>query len=98
MNIRLKDQLISGTENDKIILKEVFDNYQKLFGTEKPLGSKEFYTVLKIAFPQPSIVEETFTNSATPLEVVLCNVKYSPTRRKDGKKKKKGCYSNSCLY
>ncbi|RCI03546.1 Chromatin structure-remodeling complex protein rsc9 [Rhizopus stolonifer] len=80
----LKDQLISGTENDKIILKEVFDNYQKLFGTEKPLGSKEFYTVLKIAFPQPSIVEETFTNSATPLEVVLCNVKYSPTRRKDG--------------
>ncbi|KAG1046072.1 hypothetical protein G6F43_011175 [Rhizopus delemar] len=80
----LKDQLINGDENEKIVLKEVFGSYQKLFGTEKPLGLKEFYTVLKIAFPQPSSVEESFANGENPLETVLCNIKYSPTRRKDG--------------
>ncbi|KAI7900019.1 uncharacterized protein BX663DRAFT_519331 [Cokeromyces recurvatus] len=80
----LKDQLMNGTEDDKILLKEIFNAYQKLFGTEKPLGMKEFYTVLKIAFPQPSIVEEFFSSSPAPLETVLQNVKYSPTRRRDG--------------
>lgn len=82
----MKDQLINGDENEKIMLKEVFGSYQKLFGTEKPLGLKEFYTVLKIAFPQPSSVEESFANGENPLETVLCNIKYSPTRRKDGKR------------
>jgi hypothetical protein len=81
----LKDQLITGGEQDIIILKDVFGEYQKLFGNEKPLGMKEFYTVLKIAFPQPPAVEESFNNSGTALETVLQHVKYSPTRRRDGK-------------
>lgn len=80
----LKDQLLSGSEEDIIVLKDIFNDYQKLFGSEKPLGMKEFYTVLKIAFPQPPAVEESVTNSATPLETVLQNVRYSPTRRRDG--------------
>ncbi|KAI9485941.1 MAG: hypothetical protein EXX96DRAFT_547084 [Benjaminiella poitrasii] len=75
----LKDQLMNGTEEDKISLKEIFNEYQKLFGVEKPLGMKEFYTVLKIAFPQPPAVEEFFSTSPTPLETALQNVKYSPT-------------------
>lgn len=82
---RLKDQLLSGGDEDIIILKDIFNDYQKLFGSEKPLGMKEFYTVLKIAFPQPPSVEESVTNSATPLDTVLQNVRYSPTRRRDGK-------------
>lgn len=82
---RLKDQLLTGGEEEIIIFKDIFTEYQKLFGSEKPLGMKEFYTVLKIAFPQPPSVEESITHSATPLETVLQNVKYSPTRRRDGK-------------
>ncbi|ORE07834.1 hypothetical protein BCV72DRAFT_100194 [Rhizopus microsporus var. microsporus] len=81
----LKDQLTTGGAEDKIALNEIFSSYQKLFGTEKPLGIKEFYTVLKIAFPQPASVEEAFANGPKSLETVLCNVKYNPTRRKDGK-------------
>lgn len=81
----LKDQLITGGPEDIIILKDIFGDYQKLFGTEKPLGMKEFYTVLKIAFPQPPAVEEAFNSSGAPLDTVLQNVKYSPTRRRDGK-------------
>ncbi|KAI9274069.1 hypothetical protein EDC94DRAFT_593711 [Helicostylum pulchrum] len=81
----LKDQLLSGSEQDIIVLKDIFHDYQKLFGSEKPLGMKEFYTVLKIAFPQPAAVEESVASSATPLETVLQNVRYSPTRRRDGK-------------
>jgi hypothetical protein len=81
----LKDQLLTGGEEDIIIFKDIFSEYQKLFGSEKPLGMKEFYTVLKIAFPQPPSVEESITSSAVPLETVLQNVKYSPTRRRDGK-------------
>jgi hypothetical protein len=77
--------LTTGGAEDKIALNEVFSSYQKLFGTEKPLGIKEFYTVLKIAFPQPASVEEAFANGPKSLETVLCNVKYNPTRRKDGK-------------
>jgi hypothetical protein len=77
--------LSSPSEEDKIVLKEVFNDYQNLFGTEKPLGMKEFYTVLKIAFPQPPAVEVSFTTSEAPLDTVLQNVKYSPTRRRDGK-------------
>lgn len=81
---RLKDQLLNGSETDKIILKDIFTEYQKLFGTEKPLGLKEFYTVLKIAFPQPPSVEESF-NGSEPVNTVLSNVKLSPTRRRDGR-------------
>jgi hypothetical protein len=80
--------LSSPSEEDKIVLKEVFNDYQNLFGTEKPLGMKEFYTVLKIAFPQPPAVEASFTTSEAPLDTVLQNVKYSPTRRRDGKKRR----------
>ncbi|CAO3651172.1 unnamed protein product [Mucor hiemalis] len=80
----LKDQLLAGGEEDIIVFKDIFSDYQKLFGSEKPLGMKEFYTVLKIAFPQPAAVEESITSSGTPLETVLQNVKYSPTRRRDG--------------
>ncbi|KAI8080770.1 uncharacterized protein B0P05DRAFT_539550 [Gilbertella persicaria] len=80
----LKDQLLSGAVEDEIVLREIFEAYQKLFGSEKPLGMKEFYTVLKIAFPQPVGVEESFTTSASPLDTVLRHVKYSPTRRRDG--------------
>ncbi|KAG2237285.1 hypothetical protein BDF21DRAFT_377330 [Thamnidium elegans] len=80
----LKDQLLSGSEQDIIVLKDIFHDYQKLFGSEKPLGMKEFYTVLKIAFPQPAAVEESVANCPTPLETVLQNVRYSPTRRRDG--------------
>lgn len=87
----LKDQLLNGSEADKIILKDIFNEYQKLFGTEKPLGLKEFYTVLKIAFPQPPSVEESF-NGPVPVETVLCNVKLSPTRRRDGPI----CHWNEC--
>lgn len=95
--IRLKDQLLNGSEADKIILKDIFNEYQKLFGTEKPLGLKEFYTVLKIAFPQPPSVEESF-NGPVPVETVLCNVKLSPTRRRDGKRKSKKLlyYTTKC--
>lgn len=88
--LRLKDQLLNGSETDRIVLKEIFAEYQKLFGTEKPLGLKEFYTVLKIAFPQPPSVEESF-NGPAPIETILCNVKLSPTRRRDGKKVKGLC-------
>lgn len=71
---------------------EVFKDYQNLFGTEKPLGIKEFYTVLKIAFPQPPAVEAAFTTSEAPLGTVLQHVKYSPTRRRVGMKApKKKC-------
>lgn len=75
---------MAGGEEDIIVFKDIFSDYQKLFGSEKPLGMKEFYTVLKIAFPQPAAVEESITSSGTPLETVLQNVKYSPTRRRDG--------------
>ncbi|KAI8378227.1 hypothetical protein EDC96DRAFT_493997 [Choanephora cucurbitarum] len=89
----LKDQLLSGsTTEDQIVLREVFEAYQKLFGSEKPLGMKEFYTVLKIAFPQPAAVEESFTKQPNPLDTVLQNVRYSPTRRRDGPV----CYWGEC--
>lgn len=84
-NFRLKDQLIVGGESDTVSFKEIFNSYRGLFEAEKPLGMKEFYTVLKIAFPQPPNVEEAFTNNASPIDTTLQNVKYSPTRRIDGK-------------
>jgi hypothetical protein len=86
IHARLKDQLLSGADENTILFKDLFNEYQKLFGTEKPLGVKEFYTVLKIAFPQPPAVEMAVTTGENPLETVLQNVRYSPTRRRDGKK------------
>ncbi|KAI8985175.1 hypothetical protein BDB01DRAFT_789191 [Pilobolus umbonatus] len=79
----LKDQLLNGGSEDVIVFKSIFGDYQKLFGDEKPLGMKEFYTVLKIAFPQPPSVEESVNNGENSLETVLQNVKYSPTRHRD---------------
>ncbi|KAF7731764.1 Chromatin structure-remodeling complex protein rsc9 [Apophysomyces ossiformis] len=70
---------------DKIALKEIYSEYQNLFGTEKPLGVKEFYTVLKIAFPQPSAVEAAASSGSVPLETLtLQNIKYAPPKKPEG--------------
>ncbi|KAI9010843.1 hypothetical protein CLU79DRAFT_772916 [Phycomyces nitens] len=81
----LKERLESATIEDTLVLKAIYSQYQTLFGLEKPLGVKEFYTVLKIAFPQPPSVEATVANGASPLEdLVLHNVKYAPAKRPEG--------------
>ncbi|KAL0082340.1 C2H2-type zinc finger transcription factor [Phycomyces blakesleeanus] len=81
----LKERLESATIEDTLILKAIYSQYQTLFGLEKPLGVKEFYTVLKIAFPQPPSVEATVASGAAPLEdLVLHNIKYAPAKRPEG--------------
>ena len=81
---RLKEKLVKAGLEDKIELNEIFGLYKELFGTEKPLGLKEFYTVLKIAFPQPKHVENAVANGQIDT-LILQNVKYAPLRSPDGK-------------
>ncbi|KAI7863943.1 hypothetical protein BDF14DRAFT_1838773 [Spinellus fusiger] len=81
----LKERLQGAGIEDTLVLKTIYSQYQALFGAEKPLGVKEFYTVLKIAFPQPSSVEAKVANGTTPLdELVLHNVRYAPVKRPQG--------------
>ncbi|KAI9495610.1 hypothetical protein BDB00DRAFT_206744 [Zychaea mexicana] len=78
----LKEKLAKAGLEDKIELKEVFGLYMSLFGNEKPLGLKEFYTVLKIAFPQPKEVENAVASGQLD-SLTLQNVKYAPPRPAD---------------
>ncbi|KAI7853836.1 hypothetical protein BDC45DRAFT_145451 [Circinella umbellata] len=78
----LKEKLEKAGLEDKIELNEIFGLYRGLFGTEKPLGLKEFYTVLKIAFPQPKHVEAAFASGQIDT-LILQNVKYAPLRSLD---------------
>ena len=83
MRIRLKEKLVKAGLEDKMELKDIFAQYKDLFGTEKPLGLKEFYTVLKIAFPQPPPVESAVASGQMD-DLVLQNVKYAPSKSADG--------------
>lgn len=77
----IKEKLISATIDDAIPLKELFTTYRELFGKDKPLGIKEFYTVLKIAYPQPQSVEKNVQNNTCPMdELILRNIKYAPKK------------------
>ncbi|KAI8141943.1 hypothetical protein BJV82DRAFT_616529 [Fennellomyces sp. T-0311] len=75
----LKEKLVKAGLDDKMELKDIFAQYKELFGTEKPLGLKEFYTVLKIAFPQPPPVEAAVASGQMD-DLVLQNVKYAPSK------------------
>ncbi|KAI9246052.1 hypothetical protein BDA99DRAFT_268320 [Phascolomyces articulosus] len=80
----LKEKLVKAELEDKMELNEIFGQYRGLFGTEKPLGLKEFYTVLKIAFPQPKEVEHAVATGHVN-SLILQNVKYAPLKPADGK-------------
>ncbi|CAO3659437.1 unnamed protein product [Umbelopsis ramanniana] len=67
----VKDKLEPSGPEDTLTLGEVYKTYQVRFENNKPLGIKEFYTVLKIALPQ--------ANQPAELElenVKLQNIKY----------------------
>ncbi|KAI9317128.1 hypothetical protein BX666DRAFT_146916 [Dichotomocladium elegans] len=84
----LKETLLNGVLEDQLPFKELFGKYNSLFGTQKPLAVKEFYTVLKIAFPQPAAVEEAVkTNSTSMDDLILGNVKYAPLKSSNCKYK-----------
>ncbi|CDH53812.1 at-rich interactive domain-containing protein 2 [Lichtheimia corymbifera JMRC:FSU:9682] len=77
----LREKLVAGTTEDKIEFKTIFGEYNELFGKQKPLAIKEFYTVLKIAFPQPDSVEEAVKTGSVPMnDLVLGKVKYAPPK------------------
>ncbi|KAG0165377.1 Chromatin structure-remodeling complex protein rsc9 [Apophysomyces sp. BC1034] len=81
----LKEKLLGASLEDKLALKDIYLKYQTLFGAEKPLGVKEFYTVLKIAFPQPPAVEAAASTGSTPLDtLMLQNIKYAPPKKPEG--------------
>lgn len=85
----LKEKLVKAGEEDTMALKQIFSEYLELFGSEKPLAVKEFYTVLKIAFPQPASVEQSVANSSNTTamlnDVVLRNIKYAPPKEPESK-------------
>lgn len=54
-----------------LLLGEVYKKYQAQFGISKPLGIKEFYTVLKIALPQANRQDEQDLEN-----IALQNIKY----------------------
>jgi len=58
-----------------LTLGEVYKTYQGRFENNKPLGIKEFYTVLKIALPQAN----------QPAELELENVKLQNIKYKSSK-------------
>lgn len=83
---RLREKLVAGTAEDKIEFKTIFGEYNELFGKQKPLATKEFYTVLKIAFPQPDSVEEAVKTGSVPMnDLVLGKVKYAPPKEPESK-------------
>jgi hypothetical protein len=71
MIFRVKDKLESSGPDDTLTLNEVYKTYQLRFENNKPLGIKEFYTVLKIALPQANQPAELDLES-----VKLHNIKY----------------------
>ncbi|KAH8548593.1 hypothetical protein BGW37DRAFT_505492 [Umbelopsis sp. PMI_123] len=70
----VKDKLESSGPDDTLTLNEVYKTYQLRFENNKPLGIKEFYTVLKIALPQANQPAELDLES-----VKLHNIKYKLT-------------------
>lgn len=94
----LKEKLLTAGLEDKIALKEVYSKYTSLFGDEKPLQPKEFFTVLKIAFPQPASVEAMLASGSTPVDdIVLQNVRYAPSKDDDSKSNQRKGASVICL-
>ncbi|KAI8378016.1 uncharacterized protein BYT42DRAFT_614646 [Radiomyces spectabilis] len=77
----LREKFVSGSADDTFVLKDIYGLYRDLFGAEKPLGVKEFYTVLKIAHPQPASTEANMANGSVALQdVTLHNMKNAPTK------------------
>ncbi|GAB5593095.1 Chromatin structure-remodeling complex protein rsc9 [Umbelopsis nana] len=67
----VKDMLESAGPERTLLLGEVYKKYQAQFGISKPLGIKEFYTVLKIALPQANRQDEQDLEN-----IALQNIKY----------------------
>jgi hypothetical protein len=70
---RVKDRLQSAGPDGTLVLGDVYETYQARFGSNKPLGMREFYTVLKIALPQGEKAEDHELNI-----VVLRNIMWNP--------------------
>lgn len=70
---RVKDRLQSAGPDGTLVLGDVYRTYQARFGSNKPLGMREFYTVLKIALPQGEQAEDHELNT-----VVLRNIMWNP--------------------
>ncbi|KAJ2959552.1 hypothetical protein NQZ79_g4988 [Umbelopsis isabellina] len=69
----VKDRLQSAGPDGTLVLGDVYRTYQARFGSNKPLGMREFYTVLKIALPQGEKAEDHELNT-----VVLKNIMWNP--------------------
>lgn len=74
-----------GSANDTLLLKDVMEQYQDRFGSEKPFGLKEFSTVLMIAFQQTADVQKAAAGPAPLIDLVLRNIKYTPEKEPHGK-------------